>query len=318
MTMQTFFVGIGAGVAAALLFLAPMSGSAIAVPLFVLTGLPIAIAGLGWGVLGSAVAVLAGTALVGLLLAAPTAALVFLALFGAPLVWLTRLAGLSRATDASNPQSPVEWFPLSRLLLHATLAVAIGLTVAGIVLGYDPEGIAHEATAALAEFLSTVPSANPPPTPEALQPFIEVYVAVLPFTTALFMVAVIVLDLWLGAQVARFSGRLARPAERLWTVTLPNEVLIGFAVALVLAFLPGAFGDVAAVFAGAFGCGLVLVGLAVFHALTLGMGGRPIVLAIAYVLIFLSGVPLLLFALLGAGESFLHLRARRFGGAPPT
>ena len=52
---QSIFVGIGAGLAAALLFLAPVSGTALAFPLFALTGLPIAIAGLGWGVVGGIV-----------------------------------------------------------------------------------------------------------------------------------------------------------------------------------------------------------------------------------------------------------------------
>jgi len=316
--VQVILVGIGAGLAAALLFLAPASGSPLALPLFILTGLPLVIAGLGWTVLGGAIAAASGGIVVGAMLATLAPAAIFVLVFGAPIVWLTRLAGLSRPKDANSPASGSEWFPLDRLLLHVTLAVGIGLAIAGVVMGYDPEGIAREATVALLAFLSEVQSANPPPTEETIAPFVRLYVGLLPFTGAVFMVAVITFNLWLGAWVARASGRLARPAERLWTVTLPNEVLAGFAVTLALAFLPGAVGDIAAVFAGAFGCALVLVGLAVLHALTLGMSGRRIVLGVTYVLILLSGLPLLLFAALGAGESFLHLRARRFGGAPPS
>jgi hypothetical protein len=61
-----------------------------------------------------------------------------------------------------------------------------------------------------------------------------------------------------------------------------------------------------------------MVGLAVLHALTLGMAGRGVILGVSYALIFFSGLPLVLFAALGAAENFLQLRARRFAGAPPT
>jgi hypothetical protein len=315
--IRTALVGIGAGIAAALLFLAPIGGSSLALPLFIVTGLPIAIAGLGWGVIAALAAAAAGAVVVGIALA-PTAALVFLAIFGAPVAWLARLAGLSRTADRQDPKAGVEWYPLGRLLLHATLAVAIGLTVAGFALGYDPRSVAAAAAEAMAEFLAAGPAAAPPPTADRLQPFVDLYVALLPFTSAMFVVAVVVFNLWLGARIVRLSGRSARPAERLWTVAPQNEILAGFLVAAPLAFLPGAPGIVAGVFAGAFGCALVMIGLAVLHALTLGTGSRVVVLVVTYVLIVFSGLPLLLFALLGAGESFLHLRARRFRGAPPT
>ena len=54
--MQIVLIGIGAGLAAALLFVSPLSGTLLALPLFALSGLPIAIAGLGWGSLSAAIA----------------------------------------------------------------------------------------------------------------------------------------------------------------------------------------------------------------------------------------------------------------------
>ncbi len=94
---------------------------------------------------------------------------------------------------------------------------------------------------------------------------------------------------------------------------------MGFGLAVALAILlPGAAGTVAAVFAGSFGCALALTGLAVLHALTVGMGGRAVLLGIVYALIVISGLPLILLAILGAAENFLNLRARKFRGAPPT
>jgi hypothetical protein len=314
---QPVFVGIGAGVAAALLYLAPIGGSALAFPLFMLTGLPLAIAGFGWGVVAGLSAAVAG-ALVVVAVLGVIAALVFIALFAAPIAWLTRLAGMSRSADPDDPASNAEWFPLGRLLLHTALAVAIGLVAVGFVTGYDPAIVATEASRALLDFMGEAPMGEPQPTPESIAPFVDLYVAILPFTLAMFMVAVLVFNLWLGALTARKSGRMVRPAERLWTIVAPNELMIGFGVAAALALLlSGPLGEVAAVVAGAFGCALALVGLAVLHALTVGMAGRGIILGVSYALIFFSGLPLVLFAALGAAENFLQLRARRFGGAPP-
>ena len=315
--LQTVFVGIAAGLAAALLFLAPASGTVLAFPLFALTGLPIAIAGLAWGFRAAAVAAIAGSVVIAAMLSSALTALVFVLLFGAPAVWLSRLVGLSRATDASDPAGPREWFPLSRLLLHASGAIAVAVVIAGLVVGYQPEAMVREATSAVTDWLSATPSGGPSPTADQIEPLMRVYVAVLPFMLGALMVAITVFGLWLASLVARASGRLARPRERLWTIVLRNEILIGFAVALALAFLPGALGDIAGVVAGAFGCALALVGLAVVHALTLGMSGRAPLLVICYSLVILSGLPLLPLAALGAGESFLQLRARRFGRAPP-
>lgn len=317
--MQPILIGIGAGIGAALLFLAPIGGSALAFPLFVLAGLPVAIAGLGWGIVAGLTAIATGAVVVAVMIPGPIAATVFVTLFAAPIVWLTHLAGMSRSANRDDPAGGVEWYPLGRLLLHVALAVAVSLVVVGFVIGYDASLVAREATDRLLEFMAEAPGTEPAPTADSIAPFVDLYVAILPFTLAMFMVAVLTFNLWLGTLTTRASGRLARPAERLWTVVPPNEILIGFGIAAVLAFLlPGALGEAAAVVAGAFGCALALVGLAVLHALTLGMTGRGIVLGVSYALIFLSGLPLFLFAALGAAENFLQLRARRFGGAPPT
>jgi hypothetical protein len=313
---QAIVVGIAAGIAAALLFLAPASGAGLAFPLFAMTGLPIAIAGLGWGVLAAALSAVAGAVLV-LALTQWVGAAIFLLLFGAPIVWLTRLAGRSRPVDRSEPGGQRQWYPLGRLLVHAAVSIAVGLVLIGAVTGYEPETLVREATVALVDWLASGNPAGSPPTAAEVEPFVRFNVAILPAGVAILALVMIVSDLWLAALVARASGRLDRPRERLWTVTLANGVLPGFAATTVLALAPGGLGQAAAVFAGALGCAVALVGLAVLHALTLGMGGRGAILAITYVLAFLFGLPLVLLVALGIGESFLHLRARRFGGAPP-
>jgi len=314
---QILLIGIAAGAAAALLFLAPAGGTVLAFPLFALTGLPIAIAGLGWTVIAAIVAAAVGTATI-VALTDWIGGVVFVFLFAAPMVWLTRLAGLSRPIDPSEPDGGREWYPLGRLLLHAAIAVAIGIVVVGVLVGYDPAQTVEEITAMFVDWLAQGNSANSPPTAADIEPFVRLNVALLPSTLAILALAMVIFDLWLAALVARMSGRLHRPQERLWMASLPNSALFGLAAALIVSLIPGALGQVGAAFAGALGGAVALVGLAVMHALTIGMARRAALLSIVYVLLFLLGFPLIVFAIVGIGETFWRLRERRFGGAPSS
>jgi hypothetical protein len=313
--MQTILIGIGAGLAAALLFAAPLGGAGLAFPLFALTGLPIAIAGLGWTAVAALAATVTGAIVVSLLFSLNAAA-IFALIFGLPLTWLCRLAALSRPVDESNPDGPRQWYPTGRLLLHAALAAAIGLVLVGVIVGFDPKRLAARMVESLAEWLSAESAA--PPDRGQIAAFVDFNIKVMPITVAILTVAILVFDLWLAAWIARMSGRVTRPAERLWTVSLPQGTMIGFGVAVVASVFDGPVGEIGKVFAGALGCAVAMLGLAVMHALTLGNGGRAVLLTVAYALLLTLGFPIILFALLGIGESFLHFRARRFGGAPPT
>jgi hypothetical protein len=305
--VQIILIGIGAGLAAALLFSA-LGGTFLSFPLFALTGLPIGIVSLGWTPIAGAIAALVGAAAVFFFLS-PLASAMFLLLFALPLVWLARLAGLSRTSGES-----VDWFPLGRILVHAAIAVAIGLTACGFLIGFNPKILTAMMLDEIALWIAAVPDNGRQPTQEEIETVVRFYVAMIPYLTATMMVIVIVFDLWLAGIVARTSGRLARPRERLWTVTLSLGTAGTFIVALAASFLSFPLGSIAAVVAGAFGCALALLGLAVLHAVTFGSQARTAMLTITYVLATLL-FPL--FAAIGLGETFLNLRARRFGGAPP-
>jgi hypothetical protein len=313
--IQVILIGVGAGFAAALLFAAPLSGAALAFPLFALTGLPIAIAGLGWTVVAALAATVTGTAIAAFVFS-PTAGAILALVFGLPLTWVVRLAALSRPVDEAQPEGRREWYPLGRLLLHTALAAAVGLVLAGVIAGFDPATLATEMVDAFAKWLGG--STATPPTREQIEGFVNFNIAAMPVTVAVILVAVLVFNLWLAAWIARRSGRLARPADRLWSVSMPRETLAGFAVALVASAFDVPIGEIGRVFAGALGCATAMVGLAVMHALTLGNAGRGVLLTVAYALLFIFGFPLILFAILGIAESVLNFRARRFGAAPPS
>lgn len=315
---QVFLVGLGAGIAAALLFMAPIGGTLIAFPLFLLTALPIGIVGLGWGVIAAGVAAVAAAAIV-YVAVSWIAATVFLLLFGAPIVWLARLALLSRPVDQGSPAGARQWYPIGGLLMHAAAAAAVSLVLTGLLIGFNPSALTREISNALVSLLASLQEVGRPPTVADVAPYVRFNVAVIPVTVGALMVFVLVIDLWLAAIVARASGRLAHPAQPLWTVVLPPYALIAFGVGVLMTLLlSGGIEEVGKVVLGAFGGAAALQGLAVLHALTRGMGGRGVLLAITYILIVLPGFPLVLFAIAGVAENFLQLRARRFRGAPPV
>lgn len=313
--LQIALIGIGAGLASALLFVSPFGGTLLAIPLFILSALPIAIAGIAWGSLTAAVAATAAAVTIGAAIAAPAGA-IQLALFGAPMAWCCRLAWLSRTDEETGA---VEWFPMGKILLHGAAATAIGLIVVGIIIGYDPEAMTTEITAALSVWLAQAPDGGVPPTAAELEPFVRFNVVAMPFTTGALLVIIFVLNLWLAARIAEASGRLRRPRERLWTAVLPTEAVPIFLVAAVAALVPSAVGYAAGAVAGAFGGALALIGLAVLHATTLENTVRVLILTAVYVvLVFFGGLPIILLTFLGIAEVFFQIRARRFRGAPPS
>ncbi len=314
--MQKILVGLAAGIAAALMFVAPVGGTVLAFPLFILTGLPIGLAGLGWGTVAGAVAAVTGALVIFATLSTMGAA-AFLLLFAVPVFWVARLALLSRQADDAQPDASREWYPLGRMLVHLSAAVAVGVVLVGILIGFNRVTMSADVTQALVELFATMQTTTAPPTAAELTPFVQFYLAIMPFTVTALLVFMLTFDLWLATVVARASGRLKRPRETLWGVDLPGRALLALAGTTLLAFLPGAAGEVAQVFAGALAGAAALTGLAVMHALTVGFGGRTVLLIVVYALIAFSGLPLILFALLAIAEALFHLRARRFKGVPP-
>lgn len=308
---QLLLIGIGAGFAAALLFASPIGGTSLAFPLFCLTGVPIAIAGLGWTPMAAFIAGLSGAVALAALLS-PLSAFAFLLMFGVPVVWCVRLACLSRTTADGE-----EWYPIGRILLHATGLVAAGIVGIGVLIGYQSETMTANMTQALETWFESQPEIDQRPTPEEIEPFVRFNLLFLPYVLGAIALIVVVFDLWLGSVVTRMSGRLRRPREAIWTAVLPAEAAPAMLLAFGLSFLPAPFGEIAAVFAGALACAYALLGLAVLHAVTIGHRSRRAILVATYFLLVFFGFPFLVFIVVGLGETFFHLRARRFHGAPP-
>jgi hypothetical protein len=127
------------------------------------------------------------------------------------------------------------------------------------------------------------------------------------------------LNLWLGARVVHFSGRLKRPWPELAAMTFPRPLAAALGISIVLSFAPGLIGILAGVVAAALLVAFGVLGFAVLHAVTRTMDARGFLLGGTYAAVLVFGWPMLVMCLLGLADMFIDLRGRiaaRRGGPP--
>ena len=305
----SFLVGVGAGLACALLFASLVGGSMMALPLFLLAPLPLAIAAFGWGTPAGLVASAVAMLSVGYGLSLP--AMVGVGLIDvAPTLIAAHLLGLARLSDPTDTAAPREWYPIGRVLVALVITMVVATLIGGFAIGFDIEETTAQVIATYQHVMST---GGTPPMPAAveLEPYVRGTVRLMPAFFPGFWVLVTVLDLWIAARIVRKSGRLARPAEDLAAVELPIAAGLVFAVTTALAFVGGSLGVIASVISGALFSAHLLVGLGVLHTMTRGSDLRGIILAFVYCVSALFTLPVALIVLAGLAEPFTALRRRR-------
>lgn len=309
-SVPILLVGVGAGLATALLFASLAGGSALALPLFFTAPLPLAIATLGWGTPAGAIGGLVAIAAIGLGESLPAALAVLLSDV-APTLVACHLLGLARPLDPEHPDSPPEWYPIGRVLLAVVITVALAALIGGFAAGFDPVETSDQMIAAYRQMLAmNGVAAGQMPSAAVLEPMVRAVVRAMPAVIPATWVLLVVFDIWIAAWVVRKSGRLARPREDLDQVELPVAAGVVFAASLAAAFLSGPIGLIAGVLAGALFSGHLLVGMGVLHALTRATGMRIIILCFCYGMVLLFTLPAALFALAGLAEPHVGLRRR--------
>jgi hypothetical protein len=311
-------IGTAAGLVSGLLFSVPVTGSPLAFILYIVAPLPILLAALGWHHAAGLVATVVGSILVAIVFT-PRAGLVFGGLIGLNSWWYAYLALLARGEEG-HP----EWYPVGRLLFWVA-AISAGVTLLlSILVGGTYEGFVEAFVGPLREMQRLSPDlfetfafGGKPLTPEEMA---QRFALLAPFASAAVSFTTAVLLLWAAGRITVSSGRLPRPWPWLPGTALPMAALGALAAAVVGTVL---FGDWLGLAARALAGSLVLAyslqGLAVIHALTLGMAARGGILGVAYVLIFvLPGWPLLFYAALGIAEALFGFRARRNRSGPPA
>jgi hypothetical protein len=309
----SLIIGLGGGLASALLFFSAARGAPLmGTLLLVLTPLPSLLVGLGWGWLPAAAGAVAGALLMGLLAGPPLSAGYFLAL-GLPVALIPYLAYLSRP----QPQNPAtrQWYPPGRLLAAVSLyGGALPVVVLPLIGGsYEP------LRAPMGEFFRVFSARAPelgmkPLDERQVEALSDFVVSALPGALAAYWTAIFALNLYLAGRIIRASGRLARDWPDLAMLAYPPWLVLLAALAVAASFAPGIMGVAGTSFTGALLFAYLIAGLALMHAIARGRG--PWLLWIVYMGLLIFG-PYMGLALTVAGLLEPALKLSRRLGAPP-
>jgi hypothetical protein len=310
-----FLIGIGGGVASAVLFYSAARGSPMLGPvLVILTPLPSLLAGLGWGWMPAALGAAAGAIVMAVAASTPFAIGYFLA-FGLPVALIAYIAYLSRP----DPQDPAkrEWYPGGRLVAAISLyGGALPVLILPLIGGsYEP------VRPALAEFLRALSTRAPELGMRRLEEsqiegLAEFVVAVLPAVLSAYWTAIFALNTYLAGRVARASGRLGRDWPDLPALSFPPAFPLVAAAAVAASFLAGTAGIAGTSFTGAIAIAYLIGGLALMHRVARTRGSWVLWLVYGGLVVFGPYTALAL-TMAGLIEPVIKL-VRQSSGPPPS
>ena len=320
--LHRFIVAIGAGCAAALLFVVSSQSGVLAMALAYLAPLPIMIATLGWELDAGAIAGAISAAVLALVVE-PLSALVFAGSIAAP-SWIlsafavTPLARYLGRLKADPPGHPSVGAIVSLAALIGMLTAAAVLTTVIVHYGGYREGARHvvDTVAALA-----ADAFEGAPDKLTSRQFAETLVRLGPAAIAASTMLMLCVNLYAAGRSTQLSHNLPRPWPDLpASLALPWPLGIVFLAGVGGAYaLPPPAGQYFAIVAGGLGAALTLQGLAVAHALSRGLKMRPLMLIALYACCVLRAkytLPVL--AALGIIDGFFKLRSRAaLIAAPP-
>ena len=300
--MQIILIGLGAGAAATLLFASVVSGSLTAIFLFYLAPLPILIAALGWSQWAGLIAAISSAIAIGAFSGFFVIS-VFVIAFGA--WWLGYLSLLARPVSNGSGDG-LEWYPVGRLVLWAAVIGTLIVAAAIPNFGIDQESLQAGLRKIYGRILQD-------------QSVVDMLVVAVPPAAAVFSTIINVFNLWLAGRIVKLSGRLKRPWPEIAAMTMPVSAMAALAAAIAGFFLPDLVGILSGVLAASLFMAFAILGYAVLHTITYGMGSRVFLLAGAYAAAIVFFWPIVAVAILGLSETAFNIRGRIAGkGGPPS
>lgn len=314
-------IAIGLGLVSAVVFASATTGPVLfRYVLFLLTSLPIFLAGLGWGWRFAALAGAASVALVAIG-AGPSVAAFYALTQILPAVILCYLALLNRTYQPEGvPAATTEWYPPGRLVLWAAVMAGTIALVVLVILGQDYEqlraGLKDYLAAAIRDSMPAVDGA-PALDDAQLEATTAIVIALLPAATAASWLSALVFNLWLAGRITLASGQLQRPWPDLSLLAFPPGTALMLLAAILGSGAEGIAGAVATSFLGAFFLAYVFAGLAVIHHVTRAKSWRPFALWVVYIGLVIAAWSAVLIAIVGLADGPLRLRQRAFPSGPP-
>jgi magnesium-transporting ATPase (P-type) len=289
--------------------------------LFLLTSLPIFLAGLGWGWRFAAVAGAASAVFVGLM-AGPLAGAIYALTQIVPAIILSYLALLNHSYNPEGSDTPVvEWYPVGRLVLWAAIMAGTITLLVLLIIGQDFD----ELRAGLKTYLSEAIKTSMPETAggapldeQQLETMTNIVVAIMPAASAVSWLTALVFNLWLAGRITLAAGQLQRPWPDVSAMEFPPGTALMLLASMLGAGAKGIAGAVGTAFLGAFFLAYVFAGLAVIHYVTRGKSWRPLGLWMLYIGLLVVAIWIaVIIALVGLAERPLRLRDRAFPSGPP-
>ncbi len=312
---QAVFISFAAGLASALLCIVLRPQSMFGVLLFLISPLPLIIAGLSYHALIAALGALIGCLFLSLF-QGTSLAIGYAALAGLP-AWLVCEAALRKVTVSERAS-----------ISTGTILLAIGLYVATLIVAatiwISPDYTemrkflysAFEETIRAQYGLEAKDSLVLPDGTD-FAPIGRIYARVMPGLAALPFFIMIALSGYLGARITRMSGRLQRNWPDFRTIQLPSITLPMLAAAMLLILAPGYIGLAGEVFTLVLALCFMLQGLAVLHFSAVAKPGLRWLIGTSWVLIFIFGFFGLGFAMLGVADILFDFRKLRKADTNP-
>ena len=312
---QILLIGVGAGVASALLSASVASGSLISLVLTAFAQLPILIAAIGWTSLAGLIAVLVASAAVGFIFGA-LSGFMFVISVALPAWWIGYLVLLARPAESAEPGT-LEWYPVGRIVVWSAIVSAAVVAVWLLRYGADLASVRTALRREIDLFFRLLVALRISSLSDAERTR-EALVLIVPGMKAVGFTLISLLNVWLAALIVKVSGRLRRPWPKIAQMTFPPFAPAALATAAGAIFLPELLGLIGSIFTASLLLAYALLGFAMVHFVTLGIAGRGAMLTgLYFTAVVFSWPVLLVMCVLGLIETMLSLRARVAASRPP-
>jgi len=301
---KDFATALGAGAVSALASMAFLSGIPGALLVVYVAPLPLLLAGLTLGTQATALAVVGGVIVSGLI-GGPTAGVLFAIIHGLPVWMIVRLA-LLRRTGADGGLN--DWYPSGSILALISVYAAGGFMIVMVSSLSEDGGL----RAMITDYLVMLLGVMMPSMEEAtLNQLIDSVVPLFPGYMGVSWVIMVAVNASAALALLTRGGRTQRPANRLDQLALPDWLswlLIGAAVLALIGAgeIQFAGRNLALILAVPF----FFLGLSVVHAVARKTTFRGMFLVGFYLFLLLTGWIAFLVIATGLAEQWTGLRRR--------